>query len=159
MSGRIVVAVFALFLVMVLAATAQAQTYSTVHNGATCEPYPPNSNDNAIPIVFWLYGSSDWAYCHIAIPDDYNAGDLSYVLFQARASATGPMRFRLCIYANFSFSATCGAERTIEAGTHTVNWVEPAGTLPNSTLGAYLYVRFPDGGVSAMTNFIPVFSK
>lgn len=151
--------VFALSLSLSFAPSpSSAETRSDVYNGATCVPYPAFNSDNAVPYTYFLYGFRQSAYCHFTMPDDWNVGDLSYVLFEGIVSSgTSPMRVRLCVYS--TSSTACGAERTIAPGGTGVNWVAPPATPPSYASGAYLRVGFPTDRISLFKMFIPVWSR
>lgn len=148
-----------LLLAAMLAAptAASAETHEDVYNGATCIPYPMSSSTSVtgLPYSSFLYGFRQSAFCHITMPGDWRASQLSYVVFVGSTSTADPLRVRLCLYDGLT--STCGAERTI-SGSFGANWVAPP-TPPSYVSGAYLSVRFADGAVATFQQFIPVWSR
>lgn len=133
-----------------------AETRSDVYNGATCIPYPPFDSSNAVPFSHFLYGFRQSAYCHFTVPDTWTVDDLAYVLLTGSTSGSAPMRIRLCVYSGLT--STCGAERTL-ASSMPVNWVAPPTSIPATATGAYVAVRFPNGDISTLQYFVPVWSR
>jgi len=145
-------AVIALLSIVLIPEVSPAE--SQVYNGATCVPYPPYDDANAVPYTYYMFGFRQSAFCHITMSDDRPVDELSYVLFTGSVSS-GTLGVRLCVYSTSSY--VCGPTRTI-TGSGSVNWVAPPGSPPSYASGAYLRVSFPTDVVSVFRQYIPVWT-
>lgn len=137
---------------------AQAESYATAHNGATCIPYPHNDVSTAVPYQSFLYGFRNMAFCHIVVPNGWTLRQLSYVLYSVQQGGVNPMRISLCVSDVWGGAPTCGPEQTTSPGVN-VNWVTLPSPLPSGAQLAYLQVRFPVSEVSRVFEFVPAFYR
>ena len=135
----------------------EANAESIVINGGTCVPYPNfgSSNTGGVPYQHWLYGFRQSAYCHFDLHDDTRASNLWYAVVNGSASTVGPVRLRLCTYRVGSLSVSCGTESTLSGNASVALLYPPSGA--SSPYGAFVHVRFPNGGVSTIRNIVAAF--
>lgn len=145
-------------LVLTMPALARAESYYTVNNGATCVPYPYADSTTAALWQSVLYGFKNLASCHIAIPNGWHVGQLSYMLYTVNQGGTSPMRISLCVVDAYGGSPNCGTERTTSPGLN-VNWAAPPAPIPSGVSAAFLLIRFPPGEVSRVFQVTPVFFR
>ena len=155
--GRWLLIVFAAAVALLAAPPANAETRSDTYAGATCTPYPHNS-DNSHPYQSYLYGFRQTAYCHFTRPEDWNMDQLAFVLFEASVeTGTEPLRARLCFYA--TITSVCGDERRVAPRGMTIAWVGPPASPPRFSTGGYLQLTFPRDRITLFSHFVPFWSR